>query len=103
MATDEAIQQWLVDCNTIPNNLSALPILKEGVNPDYYSAIESVLQQQPLEFSASTNECYDSGNFGTFANDVTSVLNEMFVGNSDANKAVEFVQKNLDDYLGSVQ
>ena len=103
MATDEVIQQWLVDCNTIPNNLSALPKLKESVQPDYYTAIESVLKQQPLEFSASTNECYDSGNFGTFANDVTSVLNEMFVGNSDADKAVQFVQKNLNDYLSSVQ
>ncbi len=103
MAADEVIQQWLVDCNTIPNNLTALPKLKENVKPEYYNAIESVLQQQPLEFSASTNECYDSGNFGTFANDVTSVLNEMFVGNSDANKAVEFVQKNLNDYLGSIQ
>ena len=103
MATDEAVQQWIVDCNAIPNNLSALPKLKDSVQPDYYNAIETILNQQPLEFSASTNECYDSGNFGTFANDITSVLNEMFVGNSDADKAVEFVQKNLDDYLSSVK
>ncbi|WMJ88928.1 ABC transporter substrate-binding protein [Anaerocolumna sp. MB42-C2] len=103
MATDEVVQQWIVDCNAIPNNLSALQKLKDSVQPDYYNAIESILNQQPLEFCASTNECYDSGNFGTFANDVTSVLNEMFVGNSDADKAVAFVQKNLDDYLSSVK
>ncbi|WFR59458.1 extracellular solute-binding protein [Anaerocolumna sp. AGMB13025] len=103
MVTDEVVQQWLVDCNSIPNNLSALPKLKENMKPEYYSALETVLQQQPLEFSASTNECYDSGNFGTFANDVTSILNEMFVGNSSADEAVKFVQKNLDDYMSSVQ
>lgn len=103
MVTDEEIQQWLVDCNTIPNNLTALPKLKESVKTEYYSAIETILQQQPLEFSASTNECYDSGNFGTFANDITSVMNEMFVGNSSAEDAVKFVQKNLNDYMSSVQ
>ncbi len=102
MVTDEIVQQWLVDCNTIPNNLTALPKLKESVKPEYYDAIEMILRQQPLEFSASTNECYDSGNFGTFANDVTSVLNEMFIGNTSADEAVQFVQKNLNDYLSTI-
>ena len=103
MATDEVVQQWLVDCNTIPNNLRALPFLQEKMQKDYYSAMETILGQQPLEFSASTNECYDSGNFGTFANDITLVLNEMFVGNLDDTKAKEYVQQNLNDYLRSVQ
>lgn len=103
MVTDDEVQQWLVDCNTIPNNLGALPKLKETVEPEYYNALEKILQQQPMEFSASTNECYDSGNFGTFSNDVTSVLNEMFVGNSNAEDAVKFVQENLDDYMSSIK
>ena len=54
-------------------------------------------------FSASSNDSYDSGNFGTMANDITTVLNEMFQGNMDAAEAMEYVQKNVDDYLGTLK
>lgn len=103
MTTDKVVQEWLVACNTVPNNLTALEYLKGAMEPAYFDSIETILKQQPLEFSASTNECYDSANFGSFSNDLTLVLNEMFVGNMTSEDAVQFMQKNLDDYLGSVQ
>lgn len=103
MATDPEVLKWLVECNNIPNDLEGLTYLKEAMEPDYYTAIEQVLKQQPLEFSASTNEYYDSGNFGTLANDLTTVINEMFVGNMNADQAAEMVQKNADDYMKGLQ
>ena len=102
MATDAVVQEWLVACNSVPNNLDALVYLEEAMEPDYYNALATILSQQPREFSASTNVCYDSGNFGTFANDITTVINEMFVGNMDATQAVEFVQNNLDIYMAGL-
>ena len=69
---------------------------------DYADPISYVVSTSPLEFSASANNCYDSSNFGTFANDLTTVLNEMFQGNMDADAAMEYVKKNLDDYMSTL-
>lgn len=103
MATDEVVQQWIVDANSIPNNKNFSNLLSDRMDEGYYNAINSILVQQPLEFSASTNTCYDSANFGSFASDVTSVLNEMFVDTMDTDQAIEFVQNNLNDYMTTVQ
>lgn len=69
---------------------------------DYADAISYVVSTSPLEFSASANSCYDSSNFGTFANDLTTVINEMYQGNMDADEAMDYVQKNLDDYMSTL-
>ena len=69
---------------------------------DYSEPISYVVNTSPLLFSASANNCYDSGNFGTFANDLTTVLNEMAVGNMDADAAVEYVVTNLDSYMSTL-
>lgn len=37
------------------------------------------------------------------ANDITTVLNEMFQGNMNAEQAMEYVQKNVDDYLDTME
>ncbi len=103
MATDPVVLEWLVDCNSLPSNLDGLEYLKEAMAPDYYNAIDTILSQQPRAFSASTNVCYDSANFGTFANDITTVINEMFVGNMDSSQAVELIQKNLDLYMAGLK
>ncbi|WP_099205561.1 ABC transporter substrate-binding protein [Scatolibacter rhodanostii] len=103
MATDPVVQEWLVESNNIPNYLDGLSYLEEAMEPAYYTAIEQVLKQQPLEFSASTNVYYDSGNFGTLANDLTTVINEIFVGNMTSQQAAEFVQKNADDFMKGLQ
>lgn len=99
MVTDEKVQEWLVETYSIPANKSGLDSLKEAMHPEYYEAIANIVETAPLEFSASTNTCYDSSNFATFATDITSVLNEMFVGNMDADEAVVILQKTLDDFL----
>ena len=36
-------------------------------------------------------------------NDLATVLNEMYQGNMDAKEAMDFVQKNVDDYLSTLQ
>lgn len=99
MATDPVVQEWIVQCNSIPNYLEGLSYLEEAMNPEYYTAVESILKQQPLEFSASTNPYYDSGNFGTLANDLTTVINEIFVGNMTSQEAAASVQKNVEEFM----
>ena len=54
---------------------------------DYVAPISYIVSISPLEFSSSANNCYDSSNFGTLANDLTIVLNEMFQRNMDADVA----------------
>lgn len=102
MVMDEVIQQWLLDTYSIPANKEASAKLGGYMPDDYASAISYVVNTSPLEFSASANNCYDSSNFGTFANDLTTVLNEMFQGNMDADAAMEYVKKNLDDYMSTL-
>lgn len=102
MVMDEVVQQWLLDTYSIPANKEASAKLGDYMPDDYASAIAYVVNTSPLEFSASANNCYDSSNFGTFANDLTTVLNEMFQGNMDADAAMEYVKKNLDDYMSTL-
>lgn len=102
MVTDEVVQQWLLDAFSIPANKEASGKLSEYMPSDYADAISYVVSTSPLEFSASANSCYDSGNFGTFANDLTTVINEMYQGNMDADEAMDYVQKNLDDYMSTL-
>lgn len=103
MVTDEAVQQWLLDTYSIPANKEASGRLADYIPADYADALSYVVSTSPLEFSASANNCYDSSNFGTFANDLTTVLNEMFQGNMDADGAVAYVKKNLDDFMSTLQ
>lgn len=102
MVTDEVVQQWLLDTYSIPANKEASGRLNEYMPADYSDPISYVVNTSPLQFSASANNCYDSGNFGTFANDLTTVLNEMAVGNMDADAAVEYVVTNLDSYMSTL-
>ena len=102
MVMDEVVQQWLLDTYSIPANKEASAKLGDYMPDDYAAAISYVVNTSPLEFSASANDCYDSSNFGTFANDLTTVLNEMFQGNMDADAAIAYVKKNLDDYMGTL-
>ena len=102
MVTDEVVQQWLLDAFSIPANKEASGKLGDYMPADYADAISYVVSTSPLEFSASANDCYDSNNFGTFANDLTTVINEMYQGNMDADQAMDYVQKNLDDYMSTL-
>lgn len=102
MVTDEVVQQWILDTFSIPANKEASAKLGEYMPAEYSDAVSYVVSTSPLMFSASANNCYDSGNFGTFANDLTTVLNEMFQGNMDADAAVEYVMKNVEDYMGTL-
>ncbi len=102
MVTDEVVQQWILDTYCIPANKEAGARLGEYMPAEYADPISYVVGTSPLEFSASANNCYDSSNFGTFANDLTTVLNEMFQGNMDADEAMEYVKKNLDDYMSTL-
>ncbi len=102
MVTDEVVQQWLLDAFSIPANKEASGKLSGYMPSDYADAISYVVSTSPLEFSASANSCYDSSNFGTFANDLTTVINEMYQGNMDADEAMDYVQKNLDDYMSTL-
>lgn len=102
MVMDEVVQQWLLDTYSIPANKEASAKLGDYMPDDYAAAISYVVNTSPLEFSASANNCYDSSNFGTFANDLTTVLNEMFQGNMDADAAIAYVKKNLDDYMSTL-
>ncbi len=102
MVTDEVVQQWILDTYCIPANKEASARLGEYMPAEYADPISYVVGTSPLEFSASANNCYDSSNFGTFANDLTTVLNEMFQGNMDADEAMEYVKKNLDDYMSTL-
>lgn len=103
MVTDPVVQQWLVDTYSIPNNLEGLKLLDGTMEPGYYEAVNEIVTTCPKAFSASINDCWDSTNFGTFATDVTSVLNEIFTGNLDADQATGQVQENLDEFLKSLQ
>ena len=102
MVTDEVVQQWLLDAFSIPANKEASGKLSGYLPSDYADPISYVVSTSPLEFSASANSCYDSSNFGTFANDLTTVINEMYQGNMDADEAMDYVQKNLDDYMSTL-
>lgn len=103
MVTDEVVQQWLLDTYNIPANKEASAKLSGYMPADYADALSFVVSTSPLEFSTSANNCYDSSNFGTFANDLTTVLNEMFQGNMDSKAAMEYVDKNLKDYMSTLQ
>ncbi len=103
MVTDEVVQQWLLDTYSIPANKEASAKLSNYMPADYSDAISYVVSTSPLQFSASANNCYDSSNFGTFSNDLTTVLNEMFQGNMDADEAMAYVQKNLDDFMSTLE
>ena len=102
MVMDEVVQQWILDTYSIPANKEASGKLGGYMPADYADPISYVVSTSPLEFSASANNCYDSSNFGTFANDLTTVLNEMFQGNMDADTAMDYVKKNLDDYMSTL-
>lgn len=103
MTTDPVVQQWILDTYNIPTNIAANSTLGDYMSDDFADAIKYVIETCPNDFSCSENECYDSGNFGTFMNDLATVLNEMYQGNMDAQEAMEFVQKNVDDYLSTLQ
>ena len=103
MTTDPVVQQWILDTYSIPTNIAANSTLGDYMSDDFAEAIKYVIETFPDGFSCSENECYDSGNFGTFMNDLATVLNEMYQGNMDAKEAMDFVQKNVDDYLSTLQ
>lgn len=103
MVTDEVVQQWILDTYSIPANKAASSRLSEYMPADYADAISYVVSTSPLEFSASANNCYDSSNFGTYANDLTIVLNEMAQGNMDADSAMQYIDKNLKDFMSTLK
>jgi multiple sugar transport system substrate-binding protein len=102
MVTDDVVQQWILDTYSIPSNKEACAKLTDYMPAEYSEPILHIVQTAPIKFSASSNNCYDSSNFGSFANDLTTVINEMFQGNMDADEAMDYVQKNLDDYLSTL-
>ena len=103
MITDPVVQQWIIDVNAIPNNRVYIDLLADVMPADYFNAVAAIVKTCPTQFSASANLCYDSGNFGTFANDITSVLNEMFTESMTVDEAIAFVQTNLDNYMNTLQ
>lgn len=102
MTTDPVVQQWIFDTYNIPNNIEANSKLGEHMSTNFAEAIQYVIDTCPKNFSCSENNCYDSGNFGTFMNDIGTVLNEMYQGNMDSQEAMDFVQKNANDYLSTL-
>lgn len=102
MVTDQVVQQWILDTYSIPVNLEANSRIGEYMSSDFSAPLEYVINTCPKEFSCSENQCYDSGNFGTFMNDLATVLNEMYQNNMDAGQAMEYIQKNVDDYLNTL-
>ena len=103
MVTDEVGSAVASGCIQYSGNKEASGKLgRLYARQDYADAISYVVSTSPLEFSASANDCYDSNNFGTFANDLTTVINEMYQGNMDADQAMDYVQKNLDDYMSTL-
>ena len=102
MVTDEVVQQWILDTYNIPVNKVANARMGEYMSADFAEPIQYVINACPAGFSCSENECYDSGNFGTFMNDLATVINEMYTGNMDHTEAMEYVQKNVDDYLSTL-
>lgn len=102
MVTDEVVQQWILDTYNIPVNKEANARMGEYMSADFAEPIQYVINTCPAGFSCSENECYDSGNFGTFMNDLATVINEMYTGNMDHTEAMEYVQKNVDDYLSTL-
>lgn len=102
MTTDQVVQQWILDTYSIPANIEANNRLAEYMSADFADAMIYAINTCPPDFSCSENECYDSGNFGTFMNDLATVLGEMYQGNMDAQKAMEYVQENVDNYLSTL-
>lgn len=102
MVTDSVVQQWILDTYNIPVNKEANSRLDEYMSADFADPIKYVIDTCPAGFSCSENQCYDSGNFGTFMNDLATVINEMYQGNMDHTQVMEYVQKNVDDYLSTL-
>ncbi|MDO4326082.1 MAG: extracellular solute-binding protein [bacterium] len=102
MTTDQVVQQWILDTYSIPANIEANNRLEEYMSADFADAMIHAINTCPPDFSCSENECYDSGNFGTFMNDLATVLGEMYQGNMDAQQAMEYVQENVDNYLSTL-
>lgn len=102
MTTDQVVQQWILDTYSIPANIEANNRLEEYMSADFADAMIHAINTCPPDFSCSENECYDSGNFGTFMNDLATVLGEMYQGNMDAQKAMEYIQENVDNYLSTL-
>lgn len=103
MVTDEFVQDWIVRTNSIPSNIAGGANLKDVMPEQYYTAINDTIANFPSAFSLQANDCYNSIDFGSFASDVNTVLNEMFLGNMTSDEAVEKVQANVDEFLASQQ
>lgn len=102
MTTDPVVQQWILDTYSIPANIEANNKMSEYMSEDFAAPLVHAINTCPKDFSCSENECYDSGNFGTFMNDLATVIGEMYQGNMDAQKAMEYVQENVDNYLSTL-
>lgn len=103
MVTDPQVQDWIVRAGAIPTNKEGCQVLTTVMPNQYYDAIYDTIQNFPADFSLQANDSYNSIEFGSFSSDICTVLNEMFLGNMNADEAAAQVQANVDAYLQSKQ
>ncbi len=103
MATDDFVQEWLVDAKVVPSNIKGVKYLEEVMPEEFYRPIQEITENYDPMFSLQANDCYNSIEFGSFSANIGSDLNEMFLGNMTADEAVADVQAKVDEYLASLQ
>ena len=102
LVTDEEIQQWLVDAMQLPNNRNSMDVVNKALGEKYGSVINRALEKNPLGFNNSTNDYFNNVSFGTVTSDMGNVIGELLLGNMKAEEAGTYIQKNVDDYLRSI-
>lgn len=103
LVTDPEIQQWLIDTNSIPANVNASSLLYDVMPPEYADAIATVISTSPEGYNSSASEWYDSTWFGTFQSDITVEFDQLLKGSMSSKEVTESIQKNIEDYLSSLQ
>lgn len=101
--TDPEVLQWLIDTNSIPANVNASSLLYDVMPPEYADAIATTITTSPERYNSSASEWYDSTWFGTFQSDIVVMYDQLLKGVVTSKDVTETIQKNIEDYLGSIK
>lgn len=103
LVTDEEATQWIVDCMQLPNNRAGMAAVKSAMGEKYTEVVSKALDKNPVGFNNSTNDFFNNVSFGSVTSDMGNVIGEILMGNMKPEEAGPYIQKNVDEYLGSMK
>lgn len=103
MTTDPEIQDWIARTRNMPNNKAGRELIALSLGEERTNAAYDAISSLPYGWNNATNDCINTAFLGTLASDIYVAQDSLIKGEFTVEQAADYVQSNLDTFLGTLK